>query len=496
MSPPESAASTADASVPAVPSEPSADLSVVTQSAVSSGTAWTRGPLPWALLIPFALGPVLLAALQTGRWHADEVYQYLEPAWWRVHGYGVLAWEWRVGLRNWATPIVLSWFIRLGEALGASDPRVVRVFVGLPLLALHGGAMIATWRYLERRFRHHGRGSLILAFVFVAAFAPVIAFSGRTMGENISAGLLVIAFEALDRDRIDRPWRSGILAGVMLGLSVVVRYGSGVFVVAALVWLLATRRWRAFLSSCASGLVIAGGLAALDWATWGKPFHSFFQYVDFNLISGGAVQQFGSQPGWFYLPILGAWVAFWSWPGLVGAIWRERRIPLPVFAAVVYLTAISVTAHKEERFLYPALVFIALGTAAGLVDLLRRIRGVVPRFAITALALFAGCVPWFYMNDFRGDEFRAQVIATRPPEVTGLLIVGEGIWGSGGYFYQGRNVPFFNADLVPHIHQTLRMHPEINRVITFDGLNRPALEAAGFQLIGRVGREDILAKRR
>src|SRR5690242_13890183 len=97
----------------------------------SSGTAWRRGPLPWALLIPFVLGPVLLAALQTGRWHADEVYQYLEPAWWRVHSYGVLAWEWRVGLRNWATPIVLSWFIRLGEALGASDPRVIRLFVGL-----------------------------------------------------------------------------------------------------------------------------------------------------------------------------------------------------------------------------------------------------------------------------------------------------------------------------------------------------------------------------
>ncbi|HEX8537633.1 MAG TPA: mannosyltransferase, partial [Cystobacter sp.] len=42
-----------------------------------------------------ALLPALLAVAQLGRIHPDEVYQLLEPAWFRAHGYGVLAWEWR-----------------------------------------------------------------------------------------------------------------------------------------------------------------------------------------------------------------------------------------------------------------------------------------------------------------------------------------------------------------------------------------------------------------
>ena len=93
----------------------------------------TRGPLLAAL----ALGalPATLAVAQLGRLHPDEVYQSLEPAFFRVHGYGVLAWEWHQGLRNWAVPLVLAGLFRVAGFLGVTDAWTLRGLVGV-LLAL------------------------------------------------------------------------------------------------------------------------------------------------------------------------------------------------------------------------------------------------------------------------------------------------------------------------------------------------------------------------
>ena len=62
--------------------------------------------------------------------------------------------------------------------------------------------------------------------------------------------------------------------------------------------------------------------------------------------------------------------------------------------------------------------------------------------ASAALGLLTAAL---YPQDLRGDEFRAIVRATRG-NATGLLIVNEGLWGSGGYFYVGRPIPWWTCD--------------------------------------------------
>src|SRR5216683_2421204 len=59
----------------------------------------------WILLLVVAAVPSVLALVQLGRIHPDELYQTLEPAYFRAHGYGLLAWEWQAGIRNWAVPL-------------------------------------------------------------------------------------------------------------------------------------------------------------------------------------------------------------------------------------------------------------------------------------------------------------------------------------------------------------------------------------------------------
>ena len=102
----------------------------------------------------------------------------------------------------------------------------------------------------------------------------------------------------------------------MLGLAVVARDGSAAAVIGAMVWLLVRKRFSDFALAAAGGLVVALALGALDWVAWGAPFHSLRAYFDFNVFSGKAAQQFGSDPFTVYLPYL-AMLAPWAWLGFL-----------------------------------------------------------------------------------------------------------------------------------------------------------------------------------
>ena len=98
-------------------------------------------------------------------------------------------------------------------------------------------------------------------------------------------------------------------------------------------------------------------------------------------------------------------------------------------------------------------------------------------------------------RDLRGDQFRAIVKATRPAEVTGLLIVNEGIWGAGGFFYVGKHIPWLTCDFPRDAaFQVAMRDARFNRVVTFEDRALAELQAAGFRIIGREGRETILAR--
>ncbi|MCY1075572.1 mannosyltransferase [Archangium lansingense] len=447
------------------------------------------------LLGGVGLLPALIAVAQLGRIHPDEVYQLLEPAWFRAHGYGVLAWEWRVGLRNWAMPGVAAWLLRLAEVLWLTHPVAYRALLAVPQVALHAWMLWAAYRYAERRAGISGGRFALLA---MGLYGPVLVFAGRTLGESLSTAFLVVALEALDRT--ERPVRAGLVGGLALGLAVVARYGSAVVVLAALVWLAAGRRWRVLAFACLGGLGVALGLGALDWATWGKPFHSFFAYVDFNVLSGQAARQFGASPPVFYLWPFFSGLPLWFWavvPQGVSSIRRRFAVPLPLFCAGVYLVAITATAHKEERFLYPALVLLVMAAAPALAALVLGRESARSRWGLGAMALATALLAghFFPPGDLRGDQFRAIVAATRDDGASGLLIVNEGLWGAGGFFYIGKNIPWSTCDW-PHdanFQQAMR-DTRFNRAVTFEGRALAELRAAGFRVVGRVGRETVLAR--
>jgi GPI mannosyltransferase 3 len=438
-----------------------------------------------------ALIPAIVAVTQLGRLHPDEVFQTLEPANHRAFGYGIVAWEWTVGLRNWAVPGLFSWILEAGAALGINDPMARRILLELPQLALHFATLLAVYRLTVRRLP----ARLALAsMVLVGLYGPLIHFAGRPMGESFSAAFLVIALERIDAAP-GKPWHVPAFGGALLGFAVVTRYGSAVMVIAALVWLVATRAWKPLLYTVLGGLVVALALGGLDWATWGAPFHSLRKYVDFNLLSGEAVTQFGSEPAWFYLPLLGCLV-LWAWPGLVlGVLRRAEGASIFAFCGLAYVAAISLTPHKEARFLYPGLVLLLVAATPPWLALLSRLAP--KRTSLLLTASLVSCVAiLFFKTPYqpeRPDMFRLVVKASR--EATGLVIVGEGVWGAPGYFYLGKNIPWFPCDFAHDGRFIQAMAtPAYNRAVIYDDSALAALEQAGFKVLEVQDRSKLLGR--
>lgn len=515
-------------------------------------TAAQRQKTPWLEVLLAALPAMLHALLLLGRLHPDEVFQSLEVATNKAYGFGILAWEWRAspgspqpwGIRNWAVPLLFAQLFKWGDAVGLSSPMARRTLVAVPQLLLHAAMLGAVWRLTARRV---GAPLARWALWLVALFAPIVWFAGRTMSESFSTAFLVWGLERLDDRHARWPWAAW--GGALLGLAQVTRYGSAAAILPAMAWLLVQRQWRSFALAALGGGVVAVLLGWLDLVTWGSWFHSMIDYVRYNLTSGAAAQAFGAEPWWLYAAHL--LLAPWALVGLLVTLregrWRrpalltlaatllltalviglgarapgwlgsslgllavlvlafllasrdDARPTLFVFAALGYAVIVSATAHKEDRFLYPALVLL---TVAGTIPFVQWARA-TPQWGLAFGAVTAGLL--FYvlptpLDVQRKEQF--QVVAQQAKDATGFVIMNEGVWGSPGYFWLGKNVPWCPCDFPRDgCFQMASRDPRFNRGLYWstgdvarDTSSEAAFVAAGFHVIERKGPAVVFAR--
>ena len=78
---------------------------------------------PFVAVLLVAAGARVVATAATGGFVvADEIFQYLEPAFRHVHGYGEVPWEYVLGARSWLLPGVYAILMRLLDLAGVTSP--------------------------------------------------------------------------------------------------------------------------------------------------------------------------------------------------------------------------------------------------------------------------------------------------------------------------------------------------------------------------------------
>lgn len=329
-------------------------------------------------------------------------------------------------------------------ALSGGDLLALRLVSAL----LGAGAVIGAWAVVRTALP--GRPILALASAGFVAFLPQRLSIAASVNNDALADLVVAltlwtAVGYLRAAPRAHPLALGVLAGIALITKTTVYFLAGIVVLAALL------RWRRerwprrvaaahLAAAILPALLIGGvwwarnldtyggtdftGLARHDAVTVGQVRTDEYiedtlgdseqQYVE-NLVRT-TFHSFWGQFGWMAVPLPAAvYRALWLITGglLVGAAiyaWRERlpraldgpgRDALIVFAAVILLVSAAFLLYNREfvqfqgRYLYPALIPLALIVAAGLCGWAglvfgrRALADWLPLAAVGALALFA-----------------------------------------------------------------------------------------------------------
>jgi hypothetical protein len=380
-------------------------------------------------------------------YHADELFQGLEPAHRLTFGYGVITWEWRAGARTWLLPGALSLLLDIARRF-TDDPVILTFVLKGALGVLSCVTVIVAYLWGTRFSRLH---ALLAAFVFAIWFESIY-FACRALGEVVSTTFIVLGLYFATASSGDTR-RSWFIAGLSLGLASVLRFqlAPAVAVVALMLarWDL-RGRWLPALLGSLLPLALLGGT---DFLTWGAPFHSVFENFRVNMIENRSLR-YGAAPPWWYLAEL-----IRVWGGALFAIAAlsilgARRAPALLVFSVVYLLSHVFVQHKEYRFLYPALTCLLLLAAFGSGDLLQRVRSPLAAIVIgaavwlgTSLAL--ALQPRYHALWERGQAvLEATVIARNEPAICGLGFSGISYDQTGGYTYLHRKIPqfFVNQD--------------------------------------------------
>jgi phosphatidylinositol glycan class B len=407
---------------------------------------WSRIALISFLLIGFALR-IGFATYIPSVVHPDEIYQTQEPAHRLAFGYGIVSWEWRDGVRSWVLPAVLAVVMRATAWMGAgSSGYLFGIKTVLSLLSLTP----ILFGYMWAR-RVSGAAAATVAGGACALWCDLVYFGPRALSEVVASNLLLAALymgcyaeRGSDRARL-------VCAGLLLGLTVALRIqlAPAALVTGFFIWRFHIKSGLHWLIAAFTAPILAFGI--VDAFTLSYPFQSFVRYFWVNVIAGVS-KKYGVEPWYFFLVMLFAHFG----PLLLLAIVGVRKSAALAGTAGVIILSHSMLAHKEWRFIYPALPMIVVLAAIGLTEIVSRLRYFksVRSYSValvcltilgTTSVIYALKMGWQWRKDAGGAALMDRL--SRDASVCGIGIYevegGMQWYKAGGYTHLHRNVPMY-----------------------------------------------------
>jgi GPI mannosyltransferase 3 len=397
----------------------------------------------WIALLAIALALRIAFTLNfPSIYHPDEIFQTVEPAHRLAFGYGVITWEWRLGVRSWVLPMLLAGVMRATDwaGVGGSGYRYA-ITVVLSIASLSNIWFASKWAK-----RVSGSEAAIIAAGACAIFFELVYFAPKALTEVIATDVLLPGiYYGVFSGRLGEKKRL-ILAGALCGLAASLRIQLMPAVAFSVIYF-CYPRWRQRVPAVFAGLAIPFLLfGVVDKVTWSYPWQSFFRYFYVNAVQGRSLY-YGVEPWYWYLPalltLLGP-IIFFILPGAF-------RSPFLATLALIIVASHSLLSHKEIRFLYPVFPLAITLASIGFVESTAGIRDhfkwpVFSRAITGAGLLFFSCSSAIVASSYRvwvevpGAQSAFDHLS-RETTLCGVGLYGVSWTRTGGYSHLHRNVP-------------------------------------------------------
>ncbi|NHA07723.1 mannosyltransferase [Mucilaginibacter sp. HC2] len=299
---------------------------------------------------------LFVAFKSSGYIQPDEHYQIIEFANYKLGLLPVdrLAWEFRSEIRSGLQPMICYVLFKLFGYLKVTDGYDL-AFLLRAVTAIF--SVIVIRQFIEA-YRPCVAKSLQVYFIFLSYllwFLPYINI--RFSSETWSGLFLMLTLTAIQKYRYQEYKKSYFIIGLLLGISIIFRYQSALFVIGILFWFVFVKKIKIqnFLTILLAVLLVMATGLVIDYWLYGKFTFSIYNYFYVNLIQGVS-NKFGTSPFYQYaLYILNApsilfgiliIIAFFT------LLYYDAK-NLLFWVIIPFIIIHSIIPHKELRFLFP-----------------------------------------------------------------------------------------------------------------------------------------------
>lgn len=387
---------------------------------------------------------------------ADEIFQAQEPAHRIVYGFGVLTWEYRLGLRSWVLPGIVAAVVKSTAWISTGSAG----YIFGTALFFSIISLTTVWFAYSWCRRYFGLHYALVAACSTAIWFELVDFGPRVLSEVVAGNLLLpaIYWGSLGSEKKSESKKRLFLIGLLLGLSVCLRVQLAPAVLLLALWIM-SRSWKTRLLSVGGGmLLVLAVFGIVDTITWSFPFHSYFSYFREDILHHRAADS-GTLPWHYYIVSL----LVHTGPLALLALAGVRRAPILGWTSLAVLIPHSIIAHKEFRYIYLVLPLLLTLASVGLIDSLHfltlktRWRPSVRMISMASAGFVLAC-SLFLAAEFprwhkAAGDLRAFSRLSNDSQACGLAVVGIHWWDTGGYTYLDRPIPIFifsdNSDARP-----------------------------------------------
>lgn len=348
----------------------------------------------------------ITAYFSTGYFHADEHYQIIEFAGYKLgwNQANDLTWEFRDQIRPTLQPWIGVWVFGTFKALGIKDPYSLAFFLRLLSGLLFLVALHFFFKQTKEKFNRYDFDGGLWQTIYLLAFTltwfiPYLAV--RFSSETASAICLLVAFGYLMNDL--KRIKKGFFIGFILGLAFLFRFQSAFAILGIGCWFVFFKRTEGrILSQLILGIVVTILLGVLlDSLFYGQLAFTPWNYFNQNILQGMA-SNFGEEPASYYLMnsfrLPTTFIGSLFIISFLYALILNYKSPL-IWGLLFFIIGHLLVGHKEERFLFPVAFFIPWFVVTFLYDLVHFIHkralsfGVAITYGVITLTTFTVSFP-------------------------------------------------------------------------------------------------------